>query len=374
MKICIVGGIYAPGGARRNFLKITPETTLETGLREAGHRVTTLSHYDHCDFSAYDVVHVHHLSYGAIRLASDPSNTPFLFTAHDTSRMNGHAQGRVQSIGMRFVLSRADGVVALSTREADYLAENYSLRGARQAVIPNGVDPSLYSFRRLNSAGQGKPWQVLFTGQLIPLKGVDLLLKAIAQLPANIELSLVYQSAPLENDLKALARELGVADRVHFLGKLDPQALAHRYQSSDLLVLPSSTEALPSVITEAMLCGLPFVATAAGGIPEQAAGFGQLLTQRTPDALAAAMRHVFENYESFAAQGELMNLSARERFSVSNMIERHIALYSGMVHSAVSARRHAARFAPMNLVARLAVRRHTLDNEQLQSSEAVTRP
>src|SRR5258708_6501231 len=85
MKICVIGGIYAKGGAPSDYLKITPETTLAAGCRAAGHEVTTLSHYDETDFQRFDVVHVHHLSYGALRLATDPSPTPFPFTPHDTS-------------------------------------------------------------------------------------------------------------------------------------------------------------------------------------------------------------------------------------------------------------------------------------------------
>ena len=289
MKICLIGGIYSPGGGRKNFLKITPETTLESGLRDAGHQVTTLSHYDHADFSRFDVVHVHHLSYGAIRMASDLSRTPFVFTAHDSSRMNGHPQGGLQRAAVPFVLSRADAIVALSHREAAFLDRHYTLRGTRMAVIPNGIDPSNYSFHRSNAAGQDAPWRILFAGQLIPLKGVDILLRAIALRPENIRLTLVYQTAQLETELRALATELGIADRVEFAGRLDPRALADRYHSHDLLVLPSATEALPSVITEAMMCGLPFIATAAGGIPEQAAGFGQLL--QPPDAGRPRRRH-----------------------------------------------------------------------------------
>jgi hypothetical protein len=61
MRICIIGGIYAKGGAPTDYLKITPETTLAAGCRAAGHDVTTLSHYDEVDFERFDVVHVHHL-------------------------------------------------------------------------------------------------------------------------------------------------------------------------------------------------------------------------------------------------------------------------------------------------------------------------
>ena len=90
MKIGIVGGIYTKGGARKNYIAISPETVLEAGLRSAGHEVTALSHYDDGSFDSFDVVHVHHLSWGATRLASDPSRVPFVFTAHDATKISSN--------------------------------------------------------------------------------------------------------------------------------------------------------------------------------------------------------------------------------------------------------------------------------------------
>src|SRR5580704_3249789 len=117
MKICIIGGIYQKGGAPSDCLRITPETTLAAGCRAAGHQVNTLSHYDEADFSQFDVVHVHHLSYGALRLASDRSNTPFVFTPHDTSHMEGSRFSSPVKIAMGFVLAIGDARGSLSNME-----------------------------------------------------------------------------------------------------------------------------------------------------------------------------------------------------------------------------------------------------------------
>src|ERR1041385_259511 len=100
---------------------------------------------------------------------------------------------------------------------------------------------------------------------------------------------MVYQNDSLANELRQLSKTLGISDRVRFLGKKAPQELADLYQTSDLLVLSSVTEALPSVITESMLSGLPFIATHVGGIPEQAGGFGYVLRSGTVDELKIAL-------------------------------------------------------------------------------------
>jgi glycosyltransferase involved in cell wall biosynthesis len=330
LHVAIVGGIYMPGGARSAHLKTTPETTLEDGLREAGHQVTTLSHYDAPDCNAFDVVHVHHLSYGALRMAADQTSVPFVFTPHDASRMNGARTGVARECAMRCVLARADGIVSLSDAESAFVRSRYHTKTARRVVIPNGINTSVFTLERRNAAGKKGLFRLLFVGQLIPLKGCELLVRALALLPSQVQLSLVYQNDAQRPLLDALAVSLGIADHVHFLGKRTPAELNLLYQEHDVLVLPSETEALPSVISEAMLCGLPFVASKVGGIPDQSAGFGVLFSERTPEALAHAIRTVLDSYRFFEATGPRMRATAEARFSIPAMIAQHVDLYRSL--------------------------------------------
>ena len=354
MKICLIGGIYAKGGARSEYVKTTPETTLESGFRAAGHEVTTLSHYDETDFGQFDVVHVHHLSYGAARLASDPSPTPFVFTAHDASLMNGSLISRTRQIAMRYVMSRADGVVSLSEIESRFQRGTYALTDAVQATIANGVSSELFPFTQHNSAQSSDAFRLLFVGQLIPLKRCDVLFEALALLPSFVELELVYQTASLEPELRALAESLGIVSRVNFLGKKTPPELASLYQTRDCLVLPSETEALPSVITEAMFSGLPFVATTAGGIPEQAGGFGVLVKPGSVESLAAGLREVISNRLKFAEASRAMSDYARNKFSIGSMVEEHLKMYQ--IVAGRKPRRHTSNPLRFDSLIRIAVR------------------
>lgn len=348
MKICLIGGIY---GAPQGYLQVTPETTLEAGLRARGHQVTTLSHYAAARFGEFDVVHVHHLSWGALRLACDPSAAPFVFTLHDASRMNGVSQGWVRERSLDWILSRVDHLVALSAAEAGHYARTAGFEPENVTVIPNGIDAARFAFapREANPAAE-RPWRLLFVAQLIPLKGCDLLIRALACLQHRCTLTLAYQTAEMEAQLRALAAAEGVADRVVFAGRQDRAALARLYHESDLLVLPSETESLPSVISEAMLCGLPFAASRVGGIPDQAAGFGQLFHERTPGALASAIDNVLVNYAEHAAKADAMSRSARERFSTEAMVEAHEGVYRRIAGR--RPRRAAWRAAPMNAAVR----------------------
>jgi glycosyltransferase involved in cell wall biosynthesis len=350
MKVGLIGGIYGQG----DYLRSTPETTLEYGLREAGHQVTTISHYDAVDFARLDIVHVHHLSYGAVRLASSSSQTPYVFTAHDLSQMNGAPLSVARRLAMQYVYTTADGVVSLSQREAEFQRKTYSITGARQMTIRNGRDSRIFQYRRNNTRGVGRPWQILFVGQLIPLKRCNVLFHALSRIGREFELSLVYQNPQMEDELRALAVTLQIASRVHFLGKKQPDELAEMYQSSDLLVLPSSTESLPSVLTEAMMCGLPFVASAVGGIPEQTAGFGTLLEVVDADSLRAAITKALDEYGALHADSERMSAYANETFSIGSMVRQHIALYSELCGKPPRRKRNS--LSPVHAVTRMALR------------------
>lgn len=354
MNIALIGGIYGKGGARSSYMKSTPETTLEDGFRAAGHQVTTLSHYDDVDFSAFDVAHVHHLSYGAMRLAADRSSCPFVYTNHDASQMNGFPLALPQRLSLRYVLSRADGIVSLSEAEAAFQRAHFPTAGAELVSIANGINDSLFTYtERQPVPGSHQPWKILFVGQLIPLKGCDLLIRALAQISHPFELSLAYQNNALQTELEHTAAQLGIANQVKFIGKKDPQELATLYRHQHLLVLPSATEALPSVLTEAMLSGLPFVASRVGGIPEQTGGFGLLLAQRDAAHIAKAIRQILDNYPEFIAQSVAMSAHARRMFSIHSMVSRHLELYQALIERKYV--RRAAR-TPLDALLRQAVR------------------
>jgi len=340
MRICLIGGIYGKDEQYRSALDRAPEVILETGLRALGHEVATFSHYECPDFNRFDVIHVHHLSFGAITAAADRSNVPFVFTAHDGTAIAG-ALSWTRATAMAFVMSRADAVVALSKLESEFQRSTYNLDGAIHYAIPNGVSDE-YTYGRTNSAGKDRPWLLFYAGQLIELKRVEVLLRSIAMLPPNVELNLAYHVATLEPQLRRLAAELGIGDRVRFLGPKSLAELKLLYQSADVFVLPSSRESLPSVISEAMLCGTPVVATDVGGVREQLGRFGVIVHPGNADQLANGLRHLLDNFARYAAEGEAMSRSARERFSIDHMVQAHVALYRDLAVRSRPVRRNAA--------------------------------
>jgi glycosyltransferase involved in cell wall biosynthesis len=193
-------------------------------------------------------------------------------------------------------LARADGVVAVSRDLAERVA---ALGGAPEKVrvIRDGVDATVFrpgpkaEARDRVGLTTGDP-VVLFVGNLVPVKAVDVLLAAVARMAADgVRVRLVLAGAgPLRDKLDAQARGLGLSDRVRFLGARPQEELADWYRAADVFVLPSHSEGTPNVLLEASACWTPWVATQVGGIPDIAElGASRLVPPGDASALAEAI-------------------------------------------------------------------------------------
>lgn len=162
----------------------------------------------------------------------------------------------------------------------------------RISAIRNGVD--LDFFRPVDRQAWRERlalqrFTLLCAGNLVALKGHDLVIRALPMLP-DVEL-LIAGSGPEQEALSRLARQLCVIDRVRFLGVLPQTELRTIYGAVDALVLASSREGWANVLLESMACGTPVIASNVYGTPEviTAPEAGILLSQRTPDAIADAV-------------------------------------------------------------------------------------
>jgi len=163
---------------------------------------------------------------------------------------------------LEFALRRATRIVVASPplREVPALARYRD----KCAVVPFGLSleryrpgtaPSLESIKK--RVGRAT---FLFVGRLVPYKGVDVLLRAVAGLDAE---TVIIGDGPLRSSLESLARNLGISERVNFLGEVAADELLDWYYACDVFVLPSVTraEAFGYVQLEAMACAKPVVST-----------------------------------------------------------------------------------------------------------------
>jgi glycosyltransferase involved in cell wall biosynthesis len=178
-------------------------------------------------------------------------------------------------------------------------------------------------------------WRLLFSGQLIPRKGVDVLLQALALVrpQLRIVLRLVYHNPTDLPAMQALALQLGLAEDVIFVGRRDASGMAEEYLLAHALVLPSraGAESLPSVITESLLAQKPVVASADAGIPEQVLDAGVLATPGDVASLAAALVRLTSGYERFAAAAQRRSTDMHPEYDIDTMVDRHLELYETLL-------------------------------------------
>jgi len=196
----------------------------------------------------------------------------------------------------RAALSAACRVVTTSHSTARALVADFGVPQERISVVVPGTDPVAATTRVARSHGAGRV-EVLSVGSLVPRKGHDLLLSALASLAAlPWRLTLVGDDSRDDRWAYALqqrAQRAGIADRVLFTGAIDATRLSALYAAADLFVLPSRHEGFGMVFTEAIAHGLPLLGTTAGAIPEAVpAGAGRLVPPDDLPALTAALREL----------------------------------------------------------------------------------
>lgn len=170
---------------------------------------------------------------------------------------------------------------------------------------------------------------VVSVGRLVYYKGFEYLIRAMTRVRGNL---LIIGEGPLGEALRALAHELGVADRVHFTGKISHERLVACYHAAKVFVLASilRSEAFGIAQVEAMATGLPVVNTQLdSGVPfvsihEQT---GLTVTPGDPGALAEAVNRLLDNPDLCASLGAAAVLRAQQEFSLEAMAARTLSLY-----------------------------------------------
>lgn len=211
--------------------------------------------------------------------------------------------------------------------------------GCRIVAIPNGVDTRVYRPAPVNwdthQQLRGRASHVvLVAGPSSDIKGYPTFLRAAQriarQLPECVFLALGDETTapgPLAR-YQQLAADLGLADRVRFLGVRSDAADVMR--AADVVVLPSLDEGLPLALLEAMACAKPVVATPLGGVPEAVVDnvTGLLVQPYEPERLASAVVGVLNDRQVAQRMGHAGRARVHAQFAVPQMVAAVEALYS----------------------------------------------
>lgn len=265
-----------------------------------------------------DVQHLHNhfgnSSCSVAMLAAEMSGIPYSYTAHGPMEFFEPHHWRLDT-----KIARASFVAAISHfARAQCMLFSDAAHWNRIKIVHCGVEPALYA-RTDPDRAPGK--RLIFVGRLAGIKGVPLLLEALARLRdrhPQIHLTLIGDG-PERQALETEVQETGLADQVTFTGYLGQDDVAAALNAADLLVLPSFAEGVPVVLMEAMATGLPVIASRVAGVQElvEDGVSGRVLPPGDIDALVAALDGLLSDPDMRARMGQAGRAKVVAEFDVA---------------------------------------------------------
>jgi D-inositol-3-phosphate glycosyltransferase len=308
----------------------------------------------------YDLIHAHYWLSGRLAgLFQDHWRLPVVAMFHTLAQMkNRVAQDAAEleqqirvDIERRTMLA-ADRIIAATEVDRAQMLAAYGATPRTVAVVPGGVDLALFrpgSRRRARQAlGLGPERTLLFVGRIQRLKGIDVLLRAAAELtddPAGLRVLIVGGISPgihgrvsdEEREiarLRALTVELGLERVVDFVGAVDQRRLPLYYRAADVTVMPSTYESFGLVAVESLACGTPVVASRVGGLPTivRDGDNGFLIPWRHPRLFADKIRAILGD-ASLRRRLRRNGLVTAGQFGWAAVAERTLDVYDGVLRS-----------------------------------------
>lgn len=237
-------------------------------------------------------------------------------------------------------------LITVSESSKRDLVSQMQLADERLAVVPIGVDPSL--FRPLPGA-RVVPGRLVTTASAdVPLKGLVPLLEALAKVRTERHAELLVVGAPRpESRVSETIDRLGLAGAVRFVAGLSDEALVEVWNTAQVAVVPSLYEGFSLPAVEAMSCGRPLVATTGGALPEVVGVNGEtglLVPPGDPSALGVALGRVLDDPALAARLGAAGRARVAERFTWRATAERTVEQYRALLDTVEAGRQQRTNF------------------------------
>jgi D-inositol-3-phosphate glycosyltransferase len=251
------------------------------------------------------------------------------------------------------VIQTVDRLIAQCPSERTELVDDYGADPHKVVIIPSAVNTRVFrpmiqadARRRIGLDGEGKV--IVYVGRLLPRKDVRNVVRAVAQLQqqANTDeekLTLLIvggetvepnpEATPELGELQRLAKELGIADIVKFMGKRQPKELSNYYSAGDIVVTTPWYEPFGLTPLEGMACGRPVIGSAVGGITFtiKDGKTGLLVPPKDPQALAVALKELLSQPERCIEMGHAARKRVEQEFTWSIVAMRTAALYETLL-------------------------------------------
>jgi teichuronic acid biosynthesis glycosyltransferase TuaC len=288
-----------------------------------------------------DLIHAHGaLPCGhAAMLLNAELNIPYVVSVHgldafSTEQVRGRASSWCRRISLR-VYRSARRVICVSEHVREQVLEGTS-RASRTSVVYNGVDPAMFSPALKNTADK---LSLLSVGNLIPIKGHEVLIRAVASLaPEFPAVTLeIIGDGPEHSRLQSLAKQLQIAERVRFLGRKSRLEVAEAMRRCTVFALPSRYEGLGCVYLEAMSVGKPVVGCREQGIAEvvQHGSNGFLVGPNNEKELTFALAMLLRDESLRLRLGAAARDTILDRFTLSQQAQNFVRIYRESLGEAV---------------------------------------
>lgn len=255
-----------------------------------------------------DIIHSHHWFAGVASIpVAKKRGVPHISSYHSVAAPVGKDWGAGEQpespgrpAGEEYIAHESDRIVAVSRFERDTIVDRYGADAERFTIVHPGTDTQ--TFRPSDS---GREPYVVFAGRLQPLKGADLAIRALAEIPPSTRPRLVIAGEPASDfkdysaEIRRLVTELDLEDFIDYRGSLSREDLARLLGAAQMLLNPSHSETYGIINVEAAACGTPVIASRVGGMVDSVRDgeTGYLMPTRNPLRWAQAMTRILEKPE-----------------------------------------------------------------------------
>jgi glycosyltransferase involved in cell wall biosynthesis len=319
------------GGVIADEMKAEGADTIELNIGNSKHFIRFLKSFRKiCVGKEVDIIIIHHpapLFFVAVRIIYETLRIPYYTYIH--SNIN-HAllmsNTSIRSILFGLAADKASGIICISKSVANSVVQRFQMLKNKITIIYNGVNIEAFK-KNASYKATTEQFIILYIGRLIPIKSIDLLLKAIALMSNRRNVScIIIGDGPERKNLEELSSRLGLVDRTIFMGA--QRNISEWLNEADLFVHPATCEeGFGITLVEAMASGLPCIAFNKGAIPEiiEDGKNGYIVDDTTAEALSGAVSQAYETLKKMPEYWNSMRISAAERaedFTIQNMVNQ----------------------------------------------------
>ncbi|MCK4603712.1 MAG: glycosyltransferase [Deltaproteobacteria bacterium] len=254
----------------------------------------------------HDIIHAHWSACGAMAvLTQSMHRRPVITTLRGSDVYKAKKSGPFSLLHRKSIQGSSLTVGVSQTMAAELIRQHPGMAD-KIRFVSDGVDDAFYALPVERHRLSLSPFKLLFIGSLIPLKGLDVLLKALARISARSAWTLtVVGDGPEKGYLRSLAIDLEIAPDIRFLWSVPPAKIPKLMYDHRLLILPSYREGRPSVVLEAMAAAMPVLATDIDGTRELVTDgqTGWLVPPGDVNALSGALDDIIGSKKNLAVAG-----------------------------------------------------------------------